>query len=98
MGRKNIDGCVETPGEVLVVWFASGTRRTGPPAIDLLTVQQLVEDRLRDFLFMAPADILVNQEYSCTWDDPDEQASLDEAKEIAGECGESWPAFKGKGG
>jgi hypothetical protein len=52
--------------------------------------------RLRDFLFMAPVDILANQEYSWTWDDPDERARLDEAKEIAGECGESWSAFRAR--
>jgi hypothetical protein len=56
-------------------------------ALGGLTVQQLAEDRLRDFLFMAPGDILASEEYSWTWDDPDERARLDEAKEIAEECG-----------
>ena len=38
-------------------------------AVGGVTVEQLVEDSLRTFLFMAPGDILANQESSWTWDD-----------------------------
>jgi hypothetical protein len=69
-------------------------------------VEQLVEDSLRIFMFMSPADILVNLEDSWEWDDPEEAERLAEAKAIARECEVSrenphfwpdfnaWPAFR----
>jgi hypothetical protein len=43
---------------------------------------------------MDPQEMIVFQEDSWTWDDPEEQARLMEAKAIARECGDSWPAFR----
>jgi hypothetical protein len=45
-------------------------------------------------MFMDPQDIIANQEDAWIWDDSDEQARLAQAKAIARECGNSWPAFR----
>ena len=45
-------------------------------------------------MFMDPQDIIANQADSWTWDDPEEQARLTEAKRIAQSCGDSWQAFR----
>lgn len=63
-------------------------------AIGSLSVEQLVEDSLRGFAFMGPQDILANQEDSWTWGDPEEETRHMEAKRIAENCGDSWPAFR----
>lgn len=70
-------------------------------ALGGLSVEQLVADNLRVFMFMAPEDIIANLEDAWVWDDPEEQARLEEAKRIAHECFmedylDPWPAFRAK--
>ena len=55
-------------------------------ALGGLSVEQLVEDSLRVFMFRAPQDIIAEQEESWDWDEPGEQARLQEAKAIAEDC------------
>ena len=64
--------------------------RTVSYALGGLSVEQLIEDSLRVFMFMDPQDILANHEDSWAWDEPDEQAPLTAAKAIA----DTWPAFR----
>ena len=87
-GKETVTFSVTMPAETLA------NIRTISYAIGGLSVEQLVEDTLRIFLFIAPADILANQEYGWTWDDCDEQARLAEAKRIARDCGDSWSDFR----
>ena len=40
---------------------------------------------------MDPQEMIVFQEESWEWDDPEEQARIEEAKAIAEECWDPWP-------
>ena len=79
-GKERVQFALTIPAETLA------NLRAVSYALGSLTVEQLVEDSLRAFMFMSPADILVNQAEAWEWDDPKEAERLEEAKRIAREC------------
>jgi hypothetical protein len=87
-GKETVTFTVEMPAETLA------NMRAVSYALGGLSVEQLIEDSLRIFLFMGPQDILANQEDSWIWDDEGERERLERAKEIARACWDHWPAFR----
>jgi hypothetical protein len=89
-GKERITVRLTLPAETLA------NIRAVSYAVGGLSVEQLIEAQLRIYLFMAPGDMVGNQMEAWEWDEPDEQARLAEAQEIARECGDDWPVFRAK--
>jgi hypothetical protein len=84
-GKATVTLSVTMPAETLA------NIRAVSYALGSLSVEQLVENSLRAFMFMDSQEMVVFQEQSWVWDDPKEKARLEQVKAIAEECWVPWP-------